>query len=195
MTEPRPVLRRGPSGPRATHAGAILRTGYDAPEPTDVIETTTTSGFLPRNAAGDPLEVAFPDFQLGNTLDVEYYLSGSFAVETPADFSVTPQVSVDGGATFYFLFPGNAQGHAEVSGQIDLCAQGAVKIVDPLPILLSGVPSTIPVTEPPIVRLFFETLGALTLEGPIGQGGIQLKASEIAEDYVFQGPNGVLATT
>lgn len=197
----RPFLRRGPSGPLATDVGALVRVGYDIIA--EEMEIEGGASFLPRNTALDPLQVTFPEFTAGNTLEVDFNLNGTWESETPdfADLNVTILVSLDGGTTFYALAPSAASARAEPGDDSIplLRSLASIKLVDPMPVLNSGIPGTIPFTSPPIVRVAYQwDEGTLFVNGDAEEftipGGI-LKCTELSAASVFQGPLGQLATT
>lgn len=186
-------------------SGALIQVGYDGT--VEEFEIASGNTYIPRNSALDPLQVTFPSFTLGNTLEVDFKLNGAVSAEEPTTSQVGTQiaVSLDGGATFYTLTPsGTLMGVTTDSGAdniILLRSLDAIQIVDPMPVVVSGIPGTIPVTASPIVRVFYQ-YGDDTMLVLINGGtdeltlpGAILKCSELAAASVFQGPLGQLATT
>ena len=185
-------------------SGALVRVGYDGVvEELNLLspEGTTT---LPRNNALDPVQVTFPEFTLGDTLEVDFKLNGSWSSETSAIVDITTQVavSIDGGANFFILSPSASLAEADPAENavVLLRSLDAIVIVDPMPVVIAGVPGTAPVTAPPIVRVFYSFSGpegTLRVNGSTDEltlPGAILKCSEISAAAVFQGPLGQLAT-
>jgi hypothetical protein len=187
----------------SSSSGAIIRVGYDAiVEEFDLAEPGSPT-YLPRNVALDPVQVTFPAFALGNTLEVDFKLNGIWSSETPGPSTVQTQiaVSLDGGVTFYTLSPSTALAEVDVNANnvVLLRSLDAIRIVDPMPVVVNGFPGTIPVTSPPIVRVFYTSdEGSVLLNGSVDEltlPGAILKCSELAAASVFQGPLGQLAIT
>lgn len=186
-----------------TGSGALVRVGYDGV--VEEFEVTPPGPYLPRNVALDPIQVTFPDFTLGNVLEVDFKLNGIVSRDEDSVAQIDTQVvvSLDGGATFYTLSPSDGTDKAQTGSTnfILLRSLDAITIVDPMPVIVSGVPGTIPVTSPPIVRVvysFADLDTVLLLNGDPEQltiPGAILKCSELAAASVFQGPLGQLATT
>jgi hypothetical protein len=189
--------------PGASGSGALVRVGYDGT--TEEFEIESGNAYLPRNAALDPLQVTFPSFTLGDTLEVDFRLNGSVSAEEPTTAQINTQivVSLDGGVTFYTLTPSDsAVGVTTDSGAdnvILLRSLDSIQIVNPMPVVVNGVPSTIPVTSPPIVRVIYQyaddTMVVLVNGGTdeLTLPGAILKCSELLAASVFQGPLGQLA--
>lgn len=195
---------------RATSGGggALVRVGYDAVVEEIEVENSDTPNtpFLPRNSALDPISVVFPDFTLGNTLEVDFKLnSESVSMTEPGQLNVstTIQVSVDGGVTFYTLVPSATFDRVDTdiisNPSILLRSLDAITIVDPMPVVVDGVPGTTPVTAPPIVRVYYffsDSTATMFLNGSVSEPSIPgaiLKCSELAAGSVFQGPLGQLS--
>jgi len=85
--------------------GTTLVAGQDAIDQADDINPTTslspsgTPTFLPRNVAGDPLEVVFPAWASGDILQVRWQLGVQIGTAINA-LAVWPMVSLDGGSTW-----------------------------------------------------------------------------------------------
>jgi hypothetical protein len=189
-------------------SGALVRVGYDGivDEMEVVNSLTPNTPFLPRNSALDPMSVVFPDFTMGNTLEVDFRLnSQSVSMDEPGQLNVstTIQVSVDGGVTFYTLVPSASLDRVDTAVIADpsilLRSLDAITIVDPMPVVVDGIPGTTPVTAPPIVRVYYffsDATATMFLNGSVDEPGIPgaiLKCSELAAGSVFQGPLGQLA--
>lgn len=193
-----------PEGGHSGGAGALVRVGYDGVVEEFEIPIPSESNYLPKNSALDPIQVTFPSFTLGDTLEVDFKLNGFWESETTGLENITTRVviSLDGGATFYTLTPSTASDKAD-SGEdniVYLRSLDAITIVDPMPVVVGGVPGTIPVTAPPIVRVVYNyggADGAILVNGgtdEIDLPGAILKCTELAASAVFQGPLGQLVT-
>jgi hypothetical protein len=201
MTERRPFLRRGPSGPLATGVGAEIQVGYDAAREELVLSGTGEPQFLPRDGVGTPLEVIFPSFATGNTLECDLRLGALGDSEASMQLIAAIVVSVDGGTTWYTLMPAVSQVTQPDPGNgFDLSPLGAVKIEDPMPVNVGGSPTTVPVTAAPRVRVQVTINNGTSLlvngagSDELTLPGANLRCAEVASDGVFQGPFGQLAT-
>ncbi len=185
--------------------GSLVRVGYDVVQEELEVEAPTGENiYIPRNSALAPLEVMFPAFTLGNTLEIDFRLN-SQEVNIPepglATVTTTIAVSVDGGITFYTLMPSASYDEIDTNNTASVLLRSldSIRIVDPMPISVGGVPSTTPVTAPPIVRVFyfFSDPGETMLLNGVGSDETSipsavLKCSELAASSVFQGPHGIL---
>lgn len=190
-------------------SGALVRVGYD--NTIEEFEFDTTVGlYVPRDSSIDPvhpLQVTFPEFQFGDTLEVDFKLNGIVNAEEPTTTTVSTQiaVSVDGGGLFYTLLTSGAQATVETSGGLNvilLRSLDAIQILNPMPVVVSSVPTTVPVTAPPIVRVFFQfsDVSAFLLINGANSGeptlpDAMLKCSELLGSSVFQSPLSQLSTT
>jgi len=68
----RPIQRRGPSGPAAQAPASMVQEGYDEAEGLDYIVAASPGAIVPRNVAGDPLQVVLDGVTPGNVLEVDY---------------------------------------------------------------------------------------------------------------------------
>ena len=206
----RPFLRRGPSGPLMPREVGIVQEGFD--NAVDAIVIPVGSGGIARNLTGDPLEVRFSTFEKNNVLVIDYRLSGLATDQVnafPALIDVTPIVSVDGGATFFFASPSNALTTVQADGD-KFNVQGliALEMTDPMPVYPIGFtgappPPTFPL-QPPIVRLvnFSGVDFAVSGNYDFDFGSLWLACQELARERCFQssalappkfpGPFGVL---
>lgn len=189
-------------------AGSLVRVGYDIS--TEEFEIPAPSGeniYLPKDAALTPLQVAFPSFTPGNTLEVDFKLNGVAGADEPTTAQIKTQivVSLDGGTTFYTLTPSGSLTAATTDSGVDnivfLRSLDSIQIVDPMTVVISGTPTPVAVTAPPIVRVVYQfaddTMVVLVNGGTdeLTLPGVILKCSEIPAAAVFQGPFGQLATT
>jgi hypothetical protein len=198
----RPFLRRGPSGPLAV-AGAIVQIGYDViREEMAVAPGVDELAFLPRNAALDPLEVIFPNFSLGDILEVDFRFSGVWEGEVaPIFLNTRTAVSLDDGATWYTLVPSCVGEDAAPAGddstdEFSMSSCVGIVITDPMPVVVTGVPGLINVTAAPRVRVFYQWNDNVMVNGGTDELTLPdctLKCTEIDASVVFQGPFGQLA--
>lgn len=184
-------------------SGALVLVGFDGI--VEEFSLTPPEGFanLPKNVALDPVQVTFPAFTLGDTLEVDFRLNGVWSsedVSSVATVQTQVLVSVDGGSVFYILSPSDSQDTTSVDagGVVLLRSLDAVRIVDPMPVIDGGVPGTVPVTASPIVRVRYTIAGPdglLLVNGSTDEleiPGAILKCSELSAASVFQGPLGQL---
>lgn len=193
-----------PERSNAIPAGTLVRVGYDQTIDEFQVVAPGSPPFLQRNAAGAPMTVTFPAFALGNTLEVDFKLN-AIEVDAPeptiVEVSTLIAVSVDGGVIFYNLVPSAAVDKVDLNSDdaLFLRSLDSIKIVNPMPVVVSGVPGTTPVTAPPIVRVFYSLSdpgASFILNGgtdEISIPGAILRCSELLGPTVFQGPFGQLA--
>jgi hypothetical protein len=176
--------RTGNYGPIVRIEGAIFRIGYDQTVEDLVAPAALFDTFLPRNVAGDPVEVTFDVWADGDILEVEWDASPFSDVGTPSTlFEAIAVVSLDGGTTFDALL--NSQ-----SGANDFVGGDAVPAVG------STSAIAIPGTTPPIVRLVYAADGSVDFAGVTAAtttGGAHLKCTRVNPNAVnTNAPSGVL---
>jgi hypothetical protein len=199
-----PTHRLSPSGPTLSR-DLLVRQGYDAIvedlvlPPTSLVPLTV----IPRNLAADPLEVAFPDFNAGDILEVDCRISGIPDDQVPeAAINALVLVSLDGGTKFYVAAPSTGpqaikQNVVGNNGVATTLFWGAV-IADPMPIFSFGGPiAPAPLDAPPIIRIWNLSDVSLSVGGvtdPFACGAVWLKCAQFlgGKKGVFQSPPGTL---
>jgi hypothetical protein len=171
----------GGYGPQ-TRVEGIVAVSFDSVVE-DMVVPGSDAGLLPRNLAGDPIQVSFAHWN-GDVLEVEYDASPQPDEEESATgVVVIPQVSVDGGANFDSILPG--QSSCELGKRCGACLRGSVAI-------------HIPGSTPPIVRLAYVADGNFALGGAgsaLAAGSAHLKATRLTFSTIDQGPTGQLAAS
>jgi hypothetical protein len=175
-----------------------VQLGYDTAAQDVTLDNGTP--FVPRNVSGDPLQVVFPSFTLGNALEIDFRLSGRNGSASNTRVNVTPQLSLDGGANFYPVVPSNAGASAGIPAdnldRLALTSLSSILIVDPMTVLLNGTPTIVPITGKLVVRVTYFSDQPVSVAGiadPSGNGQVVLKCSELLANSIFQGPFHILA--
>jgi hypothetical protein len=201
-------IRISPSGPYVFGAGGIVRFGADAIiEDQTLVETGASVAALQRtNTPAAALAVVFPDWRSGDTLWINWHLSGVWhpfidAVDNDGDILIiTPTVTIDPVAGPQFINNSELISEptfdASEGGPLDqgfaLSGTASFKIVNP--------------KQPPIVQLFYQMLVNTpgedttavvaglnpTTDRAIGSGW--LTACEFSQEVIFQQPPEVTLT-
>lgn len=189
----RPFLRRGPSGPLAAKPAGLIQCGYDQPEKSQPLPTSSPTSVIPRDALLAPLQVQLPDVVPGNILETDFSLQLLNSDDTnPITINVVPLVSFDGSVVV-----------APAAGWFGMNNGMAFTTIPPLTYwLMRGlIAVTIPdgATIATVQLLYSTSADGLIISGTDsslfpGFPGSTLKVSEIAEASVPQpGPSTLLA--
>lgn len=178
--------RKGPSGPRTT-TGGLVQSGYD--QVLETVDLPSAGSIVPRNVAGDPLQVALPGVTPGNVLEVEYRVGLVGNDEGTTAFRLEVVVSFDGSTSYptsFFFVNDTQSGVVNVGAGIYLMSQIAAVVVPP-----GATTATVQLSY--VAGNDGGTIAGLDRLGTQGSSGT-LKAAEYTASVVTQpGPSTLVA--